>query len=125
MAKVLKKFHTKEMANIEKEWEIPTALWNAAKAILIIKKGKVGAGVSVECGTGVMIRRLDGDKWSAPSCVSLAGAGIGWQVGVSMTHIVMVMLSDSGGTVPQSQFRLASCLEHTLFDSIDLRYSNS
>lgn len=38
-----------------------------------------------------MIARLPDNTWSAPSCIGLAGAGVGGQIGLELTDFVMIL----------------------------------
>lgn len=42
-------------------------------------------------GSGLLIARLPDGTWSSPSCIGLAGAGVGGQIGLELTDFVMIL----------------------------------
>ena len=47
-------------------------------------------------GAGIIIKRLDGGRWSAPSSVGTTGVGFGLQVGAQKTDTIIVLNDDMG-----------------------------
>lgn len=73
---------------------IPPALLHDAYGIAIIPGVvKVGFIVGGRYGKGVLMVRTEEGGWSNPSFVSLAGGGIGWQIGAQSTDIILVFKS--------------------------------
>ena len=64
-------------------------LQNAAGIAVIPNFTKVALGVGGSHGTGVLLSH-DGKQWSLPAFVSISGASIGAQIGVSKTDILLV-----------------------------------
>lgn len=73
---------------------IPPALLGNAQGIIIIP-GLIKAAFIVggRYGTGVMLARTEGDQWSDPVFVSIAGGSVGWQIGATSTDIILVLKS--------------------------------
>lgn len=62
-----------------------------AKGLAIITVLKGGFLFSGRIGSGLLIARLPDGTWSAPSCIGLAGAGVGGQIGLELTDFVMIL----------------------------------
>lgn len=79
---------------------IPNALIRQAKCVVVIPSVKKGAfGFGAKYGRGVMTCRLGEDfngPWSAPSMTALEGGNFGFQVGVSGTDLVLLILNPRG-----------------------------
>ena len=41
-------------------------------------------------GRGVVLARLPDGRWSDPVFITLAGGGVGWQIGIGSTDVVLV-----------------------------------
>lgn len=73
---------------------IPPALLNDAYGIAVVPGViKVGFIIGGRYGSGVLMVRDKEGKWSQPAFVSLAGGGIGWQIGAQSTDIILVFKS--------------------------------
>jgi len=73
---------------------IPPALLNDAYGVAIVPGViKVGFIIGGRYGTGVLVVRDKEGKWSSPAFVSLAGGGIGWQIGAQSTDFILVFKS--------------------------------
>lgn len=73
---------------------IPPALLNDAYGIAIVPGViKLGFIVGGRYGTGVLVVRDKEGTWGPPAFVSLAGGGIGWQIGAQSTDIILVFKS--------------------------------
>jgi lipid-binding SYLF domain-containing protein len=69
----------------------------AAKAVLIVPKvTKVGFVFGGSGGRGVLLVRGENGKWNGPAFYNLGAASAGFQAGVSVSEIVMVVMTDKG-----------------------------
>ena len=79
---------------------IPNALIRQAKCVAVIPAVKKGAfGFGAKYGRGVMTCRLGDDfngPWSAPAMYALEGANFGFQVGLSGTDLVLLIMNPRG-----------------------------
>jgi len=76
---------------------IPPALLHDAQGIAIIPNVlKAGFVVGGRFGRGVVLAREPDGTWSNPMFVTLAGGGIGWQIGVQATDLVLVFRTRNG-----------------------------
>jgi SH3 domain-containing YSC84-like protein 1 len=80
------------------EQGIPRDLLDKAVCVAVIpsyKKAAFGFGGSV--GKGALVCRRNGNgPWSGPSMFSMLGGSLGFQIGVSATDIVMVVMNAKG-----------------------------
>jgi len=73
---------------------IPRGLLAKAKAVVIIPNMlKIGFIGAVRHGSGVAIVRNPNGTWGNPIFVSLTGGGVGFQVGVQATDVILVFMS--------------------------------
>jgi lipid-binding SYLF domain-containing protein len=73
------------------EQSIPPALLSRAYAVAVIPHViKVGFGVGVRRGKGILVVRQDDNSWSNPAFITLTGGSFGFQVGAQSTDIVLV-----------------------------------
>jgi len=86
-----------EMINDAPDKSIPSDLLKNAKAIAVmpatIKGGFVFSG---QKGEGLISRRTADGTWSNPNFISMAGAGVGFQAGISSTDIILIFRTDRG-----------------------------
>jgi lipid-binding SYLF domain-containing protein len=70
---------------------IPPCLMQDAKAVAVIPDViKAGFLVGGRFGRGViLVRRPDG-TWGNPVFITLAGGGVGWQIGIQSTDVILV-----------------------------------
>ncbi len=73
------------------EKAIPRRVLRDAKGLAIMRVIKGGFVVSGRIGEGIVIARLPGGGWSAPSAIGTGGAGIGPQIGGQVTEFVFVL----------------------------------
>jgi lipid-binding SYLF domain-containing protein len=70
---------------------IPPCLIQDAKAVAILPDVvKAGFVVGGRFGRGVILVRQPDGSWSNPIFITLAGGGIGWQIGVQSTDLILV-----------------------------------
>jgi lipid-binding SYLF domain-containing protein len=76
---------------------IPHALLREAQGVAIIPNVfKAGFIVGGRFGRGVVLVRQPDGNWGNPVFVCLAGGGIGWQVGLQSTDLVLVFKTSNG-----------------------------
>jgi len=58
---------------------------------------KLGAGLSIKAGSGIVIARLgqQAESWSAPCALGTGGFGMGWQLGAELTSLMLVLNTDA------------------------------
>jgi len=79
------------------EQGIPATLLSRAYAVAVIPNVvKVGFGVGVRHGKGILVVRQDDNSWSNPAFVSLTGGSLGWQIGAQSTDIILVFKTRKG-----------------------------
>jgi len=74
---------------------IPTRLLEKTKGIAFLTVVKGGFGLAgVEFGTGLVVARLDGNRWSAPSAIGTAGVSWGALIGAQVSDHVFFLMTD-------------------------------
>jgi lipid-binding SYLF domain-containing protein len=75
---------------------IPQGLLQDAQGVAVIP-GVFRAGFVVggRLGRGVVLSRQGGGTWGNPLFITLAGGGVGWQIGVQSTDLVLVFRTRS------------------------------
>lgn len=75
---------------------IPAKLLEQARGIAVMTVVKGGFGLAgAEFGTGLVIARLQGNKWSPPSAIGTAGISWGALIGAQLSDHVFVLMSDA------------------------------
>lgn len=69
---------------------IPQETIRSCAGLAVLSVLRVGAGWSVAAGTGVLLAQRRG-TWTAPCAVGAFSAGVGWQIGAQLTHLVLVL----------------------------------
>lgn len=73
------------------EQAVPSALLSRAYAVAVIPRViKVGFGLGVRFGKGIMVVRQDDNSWSNPAFVKITGGSFGFQAGAQSTDIILV-----------------------------------
>lgn len=72
------------------EKAIPTAVMRDAKGLAILTVTKGGFIFSGRGGTGVVVARTE-KGWSGPSAIGTGGIGFGFQAGVQISELVIVL----------------------------------
>jgi SH3 domain-containing YSC84-like protein 1 len=72
------------------ETGIPPAVMRAAKGLAILTVTKAGFIGSGRGGSGVVVART-GNGWSGPSAIGTGGLGVGFQAGVEISELVIVL----------------------------------
>ncbi|MCH7820709.1 MAG: lipid-binding SYLF domain-containing protein [Proteobacteria bacterium] len=79
------------------EKSIPPTLLSRAYAVAVIPDVvKIGFGIGVRRGKGIIVVRQDSHTWSNPAFITLTGGSIGWQAGVQSTDVILVFKSRKG-----------------------------
>lgn len=73
------------------EKSIPEAILRQAKGLAILTVVKVGAMVTYNIGTGLVVARREDGSWSPPSAISSFGVGWGAQAGGELTDFIIVL----------------------------------
>ncbi len=70
---------------------IPPALLRSAAGVAVIPHVvKVGLVIDGRFGRGVVLAHQPDGGWSNPVFITLAGGGVGWQIGVQSTDVILV-----------------------------------
>jgi lipid-binding SYLF domain-containing protein len=90
---------------------IPQDLLEKAHCIVIVPSLKTAAFiVGAEYGKGFLsCRHKSGSGWSGPASVRIEGGSVGFQIGGSMTDLVMLVMSEQGANkLLQSKFTVGA-----------------
>jgi lipid-binding SYLF domain-containing protein len=80
-----------------KESKIPEELLEKTHAIAVVPNiVKAAMGVGGRHGKGIVVQRLSDRRWGAPSFIDLTGGSFGFQIGVSVTDLVLVFTREDG-----------------------------
>jgi len=76
---------------------IPQDLLGKAACVVVVPGVKKGAFVvGAKYGRGFIVCRKPGGGWSAPAGLKVEGGSIGFQIGGSVTDVVMLVMNDQG-----------------------------
>ena len=79
------------------EQAIPPTLLSRAYAVAVIPDViKVGFGIGVRHGKGILVIRQDDNSWSNPVFVGLTGGSVGRQIGGQSTALILVFKTRKG-----------------------------
>ena len=79
------------------EQGVPSRLLSRAHAVAVIPRViKVGFGVGVRHGRGILVVRQDDNSWSNPAFVTITAGSLGWQIGADSTDIILVFKTRKG-----------------------------
>jgi len=73
---------------------VPLGLLGTARGIAFITVAKGGWGMGARVGTGLVVARLAGGRWSAPTAVGLVGVSYGALAGADFTDYVVILTTD-------------------------------
>ncbi|XP_075413298.1 SH3 domain-containing YSC84-like protein 1 [Tenrec ecaudatus] len=65
-----------------------------AKGLAILSVVKAGFLVTARGGSGIVVARLPDGKWSAPSAIGIAGVGGGFEIGIEVSDLVIILNYD-------------------------------
>ncbi|RVE75176.1 hypothetical protein OJAV_G00014140 [Oryzias javanicus] len=70
---------------------IPAHVIAKAEGLAIISVIKAGFMITARGGSGIVIARLADRSWSAPSAIGIAGLGGGFEIGVEVSDLVIIL----------------------------------
>ncbi|XP_061571994.1 SH3 domain-containing YSC84-like protein 1 isoform X2 [Cololabis saira] len=70
---------------------IPAHVIAKAEGLAIISVIKGGFLITARGGSGIVISRLADGRWSAPSAIGIAGLGGGFEIGVEVSDLVIIL----------------------------------
>ncbi|XP_036398733.1 SH3 domain-containing YSC84-like protein 1 isoform X1 [Megalops cyprinoides] len=70
---------------------IPAHVIAKAQGLAIISVIKAGFMITARGGSGVVVARLPDGRWSAPSAIGIAGLGGGFEIGVEVSDLVIIL----------------------------------
>ncbi|KAI8006885.1 SH3 domain-containing protein PJ696.02 [Camellia lanceoleosa] len=79
-----------QVARLDPEKSIPTAVLKGAKGLAILTVVKAGMLVAYKLGSGLVVARKSDGSWSAPSAI--VSVGLGWG---AQDHVVGLSLSQA------------------------------
>jgi lipid-binding SYLF domain-containing protein len=90
--------------------KVPVELVEKCKGVVIMTMVQVGALITLQYGTGVMMKKKESGGWSAPSSVSVGGTSFGAVVGGQRLNFIIFIMDDANledfATKPQSRISL-------------------
>ncbi|XP_003465042.2 SH3 domain-containing YSC84-like protein 1 [Cavia porcellus] len=92
-AKILREF-TEITSRNGPDKIIPAHVIAKAKGLAILSVIKAGFLVTARGGSGIVLARLPDGKWSAPSAIGIAGLGGGFEVGIEVSDLVIILNYD-------------------------------
>jgi lipid-binding SYLF domain-containing protein len=95
--------YVRTMGSLPSERCIPPTILRGCAGLAILSVAKAGAGWSLSVGSGLVVARTpeggstsgSGCRWSAPSAVLSVASSVGWQLGVEVADLVLVLRSES------------------------------
>nr|XP_015813456.2 SH3 domain-containing YSC84-like protein 1 [Nothobranchius furzeri] len=89
-AKILREF-TQITNRVGPDKLIPPHVIAKAEGLAIISVIKAGFVLTARGGSGIVIARLHDRRWSAPSAIGIAGLGGGFEIGVEVSDLVIIL----------------------------------
>ncbi|XP_038628873.1 SH3 domain-containing YSC84-like protein 1 isoform X1 [Tachyglossus aculeatus] len=89
-AKILREF-TEITSRNGPDKIIPAHVIAKAKGLVILSVIKAGFLVTARGGSGIVLARLPDGKWSAPSAIGIAGLGGGFEIGIEVSDLVIIL----------------------------------
>ncbi|CAH9106044.1 unnamed protein product [Cuscuta epithymum] len=80
-----------KVGSLRHERRIPESILQGAQGLAILTVAKVGAVVTYNIGTGLVVARREDGSWSPPSAISSFGVGWGAQVGGELIDFIIVL----------------------------------
>ncbi|XP_012638708.2 SH3 domain-containing YSC84-like protein 1 isoform X1 [Microcebus murinus] len=92
-AKILREF-TEITSRNGPDKIIPAHIIAKAKGLAVLTVIKAGFLVTARGGSGVVLARRPDGQWSAPSAIGIAGLGGGFEVGIEVSDLVIILNYD-------------------------------
>ncbi|XP_062981888.1 SH3 domain-containing YSC84-like protein 1 [Elgaria multicarinata webbii] len=89
-AKILREF-TEITSRNGPDKIIPAHVIAKAKGLAILSVIKAGFLVTARGGSGIVLARLPNGSWSAPSAIGIAGLGGGFEIGIEVSDLVVIL----------------------------------
>ncbi|KAG8445583.1 hypothetical protein GDO86_010381 [Hymenochirus boettgeri] len=89
-AKILKEFTTISSRS-GPDKIIPPHVIAKAQGLAVLSVIKAGFLVTARGGSGIVLARLPDGRWSAPSAIGIAGLGGGFEIGIEVSDLVIIM----------------------------------
>lgn len=89
-AKILREF-TEISSRSGPDKIIPAHVIAKAQGLAILSVIKAGFLVTARGGSGIVLARLPDGKWSAPSAIGIAGLGGGFEIGIEVSDLVIIL----------------------------------
>nr|XP_060608708.1 SH3 domain-containing YSC84-like protein 1 [Anolis sagrei ordinatus] len=89
-AKILREF-TEITSRNGPDKIIPAHVIAKAKGLAILSVIKAGFLVTARGGSGIVLARLPSGNWSAPSAIGIAGLGGGFEIGIEVSDLVVIL----------------------------------
>ncbi|XP_063685600.1 SH3 domain-containing YSC84-like protein 1 isoform X2 [Bolinopsis microptera] len=74
---------------------IPAAIFAKAKGVAMISYCGLGCFISARGGSGIVVAKTPSGGWSAPSAVGIVGISGGFDFGIEMTAIIMMLMTSN------------------------------
>uniref|UniRef100_A0A8C3RKU2 SH3 domain-containing YSC84-like protein 1 n=1 Tax=Chelydra serpentina TaxID=8475 RepID=A0A8C3RKU2_CHESE len=89
-AKILREF-TEITSRNGPDKIIPANVIAKAKGLAILSVIKAGFLVTARGGSGIVLARLSNGGWSSPSAIGIAGLGGGFEIGIEVSDLVIIL----------------------------------
>ncbi|KAF1650742.1 SH3 domain-containing YSC84-like protein 1, partial [Aptenodytes patagonicus] len=89
-AKILREF-TEITSRNGPDKIIPPHVIAKAKGLAVLSVIKAGFLVTARGGSGIVLARLSNGTWSAPSAIGIAGLGGGFEIGIEVSDLVIIL----------------------------------
>ncbi|XP_062894603.1 SH3 domain-containing YSC84-like protein 1 isoform X2 [Mobula hypostoma] len=89
-AKILREF-TEITSRNGPDVIIPAHVIAKAQGLAILSVIKAGFLVTARGGSGIVLSRLPDGRWSAPSAIGIAGLGGGFEIGIEVSDLVIIL----------------------------------
>ncbi|NWS91847.1 SH3Y1 protein, partial [Toxostoma redivivum] len=89
-AKILREF-TEITSRNGPDKIIPPHVIAKAKGLAVLSVIKAGFLVTARGGSGIVLARLPNGAWSAPSAIGIAGLGGGFEIGIEVSDLVIIL----------------------------------
>ena len=77
------------------ENQVPPAVWQKARAVMILSQFKAGFVIGVKGGYGVLMVRKPSGRWSVPVLIDASEASLGLQLGAKDVETVCIITDDA------------------------------